>query len=76
MHVCSPQLIFIHIHQAFRVQYTLFLSRHCKHTLVVVYTFLSRNVVEHLPVDGRRQKRFPRRGRGQDPRAVTAARVR
>ena len=25
-----------------------------------------------LPVDGRRQKRFPRWGRGQDPRAVTA----
>ena len=28
--------------------------------------------VDLLPEVGRRQKRFPRRGRGQDPRAVTA----
>ena len=31
-----PQLIFIHIHQLFRIQYII-LIRHCKHLLVVVY---------------------------------------
>ena len=36
-----PQLIFIHIHQSFRVQYTLLLIRRCKHLLVVVYESLS-----------------------------------
>ena len=51
----SPQLIFIHLRQLFRICFTLLLIRHCKHLSVVVYKFLSRRIPRRHP-----RRRCPR----------------
>ena len=40
--------------------------------IIIVRDSRTTDCVDLLPVDGRRQKRLPRWGRGRDPRAVTA----